>query len=144
MILIVLEKAEVVIADDSKLLRSQKCEFQFPSVIRLKSYVKLPYKKIVLNRRNILKRDKHKCAYCGRSDRPLTVDHIVPRSRGGTDSWENLITACLNCNNRKGDRTPRESEMNMLFEPYRPNYILFIKNMMGRISDTWKPYLFQS
>ena len=91
-----------------------------------------------------MKRDGHKCAYCGRADLPLTLDHVIPRSKGGDDSWENLVAACLPCNNRKGDRTPEESHLKLKVKPYTPSHIMFIKNNAGRLDDSWKQYLFQS
>lgn len=84
----------------------------------------------------------HKCTYCGRGDLPLTIDHIIPKSKGGDDSWENLCAACLPCNNKKGDRTPEEANMKLRYKPYTPNHIMFIKTSAGRFDDTWKPYLF--
>ena len=102
------------------------------------------YKKVVLTRKNILRRDSYKCAYCGRADITLTVDHVFPRARGGDESWENLITACTICNNRKGDRTPEEANMKLLFKPFKPSHILFIKNVVARLDERWKPYLYLS
>jgi 5-methylcytosine-specific restriction endonuclease McrA len=110
----------------------------------LNEYIKVPYKKIILTRRNILKRDGHKCAYCGRADLPLTIDHIIPRSRGGDETWENLVAACLPCNNRKGDRNPEEAGIRLKIKPYTPSHIMFIRNNAGRLDETWKQYLFQS
>jgi 5-methylcytosine-specific restriction endonuclease McrA len=115
-VLIYLGKAETVINDDRKALHSIKSSYPWPSVIRISRFVKLPYKKVVLTRKNILRRDSFKCAYCGRSDVALTVDHVYPRARGGGETWENLITACTICNNRKGDRTPEEANMNLYFQ----------------------------
>jgi 5-methylcytosine-specific restriction endonuclease McrA len=125
-------------------LHSVSDSYPWPSVIRLNNFIKLPYKDIILTRKNILRRDKHKCGYCGRGDLPLTVDHILPKARGGVDSWENLITACLPCNNRKGDRTPSEANIQLRIKPFRPNYIMFIINSVGRIDENWKPFLYQS
>lgn len=89
-----------------------------------------------------MKRDGHKCAYCGRGDLPLTIDHVIPKSKGGDESWENLVAACLPCNNRKGDRSPEEAHMQLRIRAYTPNHIMFIKNSAGRVDETWKPYLF--
>ncbi len=138
----VLGKAELVADNHKKKIHSVKATFEWPSVIRLNDYIKVPYKKIILTRRNILKRDGHKCAYCGRADLPLTIDHIMPRSKGGDDSWENLVAACLPCNNKKSDRTLEEADMSLKVRPYTPNHILFIKSTVGRLEDNWKPYLF--
>ena len=76
--------------------------YPWPSIIRLSRFVAIPYKKVVLTRKNILRRDSYKCAYCGRSDLPLTIDHVVPKARGGTDSWENLVCACTFAIIKKG------------------------------------------
>ena len=84
----------------------------------------------------------YKCQYCRRGDVTLTIDHIVPKSKGGDDSWENLVAACLPCNNKKGDRTLDDAGMNLKIRPYTPNHILFIKSTVGRLEETWKPYLF--
>lgn len=143
-ILLYLEKAEVVATHNSKTINSVSVSFPWPSVIRLNNYIHLPYKDILLTRKNILRRDKHKCSYCGRSDLPLTIDHILPRARGGEDTWENLAAACLPCNNKKGDRTPAEANMPLLVKPYHPNYIMFIANSVSRVDENWKPFLYQA
>ncbi|MCP9780833.1 MULTISPECIES: HNH endonuclease [Cyanobium] len=91
-----------------------------PTVIRLRHFVRVPYKPLPLTRRNLFHRDGHRCQYCGASAQQLSVDHVVPRSRGGLDTWENVTTACLPCNVRKGNRTPREAAMPLLRPPHRP------------------------
>ncbi|MCP9822761.1 HNH endonuclease [Cyanobium sp. L1E-Cus] len=91
-----------------------------PTVIRLRHFVRVPYKPLPLTRRNLFHRDGHRCQYCGASAQQLSVDHVVPRSRGGLDTWENVTTACLSCNVRKGNRTPREAAMPLLRPPHRP------------------------
>jgi 5-methylcytosine-specific restriction endonuclease McrA len=75
---------------------------------------------------------------------PLTIDHVIPKSKGGDDSWDNLVAACLPCNNKKGDRTPEESHIKLKIIPYTPNHIMFIRNNAGRLDDAWKQYLFQA
>jgi len=137
-----LGKAELVLDDKRKMLRTVNRAFPWPSIIRLSFFVSVPYKKVVLTRKNILRRDNYKCAYCGRSDLPLTIDHIVPKAKGGTDSWENLICACTLCNNKKGDRTPVQARMEMLYRPFKPSHIMFIKNVVGKLDENWKPYLY--
>ncbi len=143
-ILLYLGKAELIIIDDRKSIRTIRKNYPWPSVIRIAKYVNVPYKKVVLTRRNILRRDVYKCAYCGRGDLPLTVDHILPKARGGDDAWENLISACTHCNNKKGDRTPEEARMPLLNRPFKPNHVMFIKNVVGKLDDKWKPYLYLS
>ncbi len=123
-------------------ISSSNKSFLLPSIIKLNYFVQRPYKKVYLTRKNVLRRDNFKCAYCGRSDLQLTIDHIEPKSRGGLDEWENLITACIKCNNKKGDRTPEEAEMNLRFKPFKPTHLTFLINSCGRINEQWKPYLF--
>ncbi|MCG2587838.1 HNH endonuclease [Rhodohalobacter sulfatireducens] len=139
--LLFLEKAELLHDDPEKVIRTVNDEYSYPSVIRLRRYINLPYAKIVLSRRNIMKRDQHTCQYCGtKSD--LTLDHVLPRSRGGEDSWENLVTACNKCNVKKGNRTPDEARMPLDIEPYRPVHITFFQNLLGGVQEHWKPYLY--
>ena len=71
------------------------------------------------------------------------MDHVVPKARGGKDTWENLVTACLPCNNKKGSKTLEEANMILKIKPYKPNYIMFILNSVSRVDETWRPYLFQ-
>ncbi|WP_008308096.1 HNH endonuclease [Leptolyngbya sp. PCC 6406] len=118
--------------------------FPLPTVIRLRHYVRVPYKEIPLTRRNILQRDNHTCQYCGYSGEGLTLDHMVPRSRGGGDTWENMITACVRCNVRKGNRTPREANMMLNNPPRRPHSSLYFEVTRQIRSGThaeWSKYV---
>ncbi|MCE1187753.1 MAG: HNH endonuclease [Ignavibacteria bacterium] len=137
-----LSKAEVIASDNRKVLKSFRQNFPWPSVIRLKRHIAVPYKRVILTRKNIFRRDGFKCAYCGRSDLPLTVDHIVPKSMGGKDTWENMVCACTKCNNTKGNRALADAGLELHVSPYEPNFILFIKNSVGKMDENWKPYLF--
>jgi 5-methylcytosine-specific restriction endonuclease McrA len=140
-VLLVMEKAELVSAVKDRVVRSARSSMDYPSVIRLSSYIHIPFKKVILSRKNILRRDGHQCQYCGVRT-GLTVDHIIPKSRGGEDSWENLTTACLRCNNRKGDRTPEEANLKVKRKPVRPNHVVFLRQYLGKIDKDWEPYLF--
>lgn len=140
--LLFLMKAEVVVANDSRFVRSVSQALICPSVIRLRRYIHMPIKKVELSRKNILRRDGHRCVYCNTTKLPLTVDHVIPRSRGGGDTWENLVCACVKCNVRKGNRTPDEANMKLTTTPRRPSHVTFIKNLGGDLDDGWKPYLF--
>jgi 5-methylcytosine-specific restriction endonuclease McrA len=139
-VLCLLNKAEMVSNRKTKVLRSVAGDYAFPSIIRLVRFVQLPYKKVSLTRQNVFKRDGFRCAYCGTRDQ-LTLDHVIPRSRGGQDSWQNLITACQRCNTQKGDRTPEEAEMQLSHNPFRPSFIMFLRDFNGKVQEEWKPYL---
>ena len=139
--LVFLHKAELVESRTDRVLRSARSSYPWPSVVRLKSYIRVPYRKVLLTRRNVLRRDRHRCVYCGAAER-LTIDHVMPRSRGGADSWENLVAACTPCNNRKGNRTPEEAEMPLRRRPFRPSHVMYMRDFIGTAEDAWKPYLF--
>lgn len=139
-LLIYAEKAERVHDDPDLTLRTVSTEYPMPSVIRLQDYIYVPFKSVLLSRQNIFKRDRQQCQYCG-SKRDLTLDHVLPRSRGGKSSWANLTTACKKCNSFKGDRTPKEAEMSLMSEPFKPSYVMFVRNFSGFTSDEWLRYL---
>lgn len=139
--LLFMDKAELLHDYPERKIRTVRKEYSYPSVIRLRRYINLPYKNIVLSRHNIMKRDGNRCLYCG-SRKNLTIDHVMPRSRGGRDTWENLATACNECNVRKGDLTPQEANMELSQEPFQPVHITFFQSLLGVIEDEWKPYLY--
>jgi hypothetical protein len=99
-------------------------DIQVPRVIRLLRYERVPRHTPRLSRRNLLARDKHQCQYCGRSLPPtqLSMDHVIPRSRGGETTWENVVCSCIDCNTRKGGRTPKEARMRLLGRPTTPRH----------------------
>lgn len=138
--MVLLDKAETLESLEDHVLRTERKQFAGPSIIRLRRYISLPYKKVSLNRQNIYKRDGHRCVYCG-SSTDLTIDHVQPRARGGGDSWENLVTACNRCNSNKGNRTPEEAGMRMRTPAYRPSFIMYLREFNGAIRETWMPYL---
>ena len=117
MVMMIKGKAESLEQDTSREIRRGT---HLPTVIRLRQYVHVPFRQLPLTRRNLFQRDHHTCQYCGARDQPLSIDHVVPRSRGGTDTWENVTTACLSCNVRKGNRTPKEAAMPLHRAPHRP------------------------
>ncbi len=137
-------KAVPVVHHPERVVSTVSRCYPLPSIVRLTMFARVPYKKIIINRKNILQRDRFQCQYCGRTDLPLTIDHIHPRSRGGEDTWENLITACTRCNTKKGNRTPREAGMQPLKEATRPTSLMFMQHLITAVSEEWKPYLFMS
>ena len=141
-LLLWLEKAETISSSNSSFLRTISRSFPAPSVIRLNNYVKFPYKGVVLTRQNIYRRDRHSCVYCGKHEN-LTLDHVLPKSRGGASTWDNLVTACKTCNAKKGDYTPEEAKMPLQKRPFKPSFIMFLKNFVGTPEEDWLPYLFQ-
>jgi len=117
-----------------------------PSVIRLLAYRHIPQQSRALSRKNILLRDRNTCQFCGRifSASELTLDHVVPRSRGGRSSWENLVACCYLCNNHKGDRTPEEAGLQLVRRP-RPFTLHTSRQLMrllGNKDEKWRKYLF--
>ncbi len=103
-------------------IRSVRFEIQVPRVIRLLRFDRLPARALRLNRQTVFARDEHRCQYCGRRfpSGQLSLDHVIPRSRGGTHCWENVVCACLGCNVKKGGRTPQEARMKLVARPARP------------------------
>lgn len=139
-LLVYLNKAELVAESSAYFLRTISNAYPMPTVIRLNRYINLPYKGVMMTRQNIFKRDGHRCVYCGTHE-DLTLDHVLPKSRGGRTSWDNLATACKRCNTRKGDRTPEEAMMPMLLRPFKPSFIMFLRDFSGATDESWTPFL---
>ena len=131
-------------------LRTPGTVFEVPSVLRLRYYVNVPQRGATWSRRGVLARDGYTCVYCGtevgdirrgqmvkRAD--FTVDHLVPRSKGGGNTWSNTACACYRCNHRKADRAPHEAGMRLLWEPKRPRTNYLVAD--GDIPDEWKVYI---
>lgn len=142
-VLLLKEKAELVEAAEAR-LRAERIEVPVPLVIRLVTYVRVPRRfDLPVSRRTVLARDHYTCQYCG--DQPgkaeLTIDHVLPRSRGGNHSWDNVVTACGPCNRRKGNRTPAEAGMALLREPYRPRYVAIALLGHSGAGEVWEKYL---
>ena len=141
LVMVFLHKAELVESYNGRAVRSAHASFPWPSIVRLKGYVRVPYRRIMLTRRNILRRDGNRCQYCDSTDR-LTLDHVMPKSRGGADSWENLVAACVPCNNKKGNHTPEEADLVLRRRPFRPSHVMYLRDFLGALEEGWKPYLY--
>jgi 5-methylcytosine-specific restriction endonuclease McrA len=142
--LLFVEKAEVIQYDHHE-IRTATEIFRAPSVIRLQHHIKRPRPRVRLSRREVFSRDKHTCQYCGRQTHDLTLDHVVPRHRGGLHTWDNLVAACKGCNHRKGGKLPDEARMRLMRAPFEPRcdvYTLFTPYLTDPRNDAWRDYLF--
>jgi 5-methylcytosine-specific restriction endonuclease McrA len=143
-ILLLQDKAELIEAAQQR-LRAMGFALDVPLVIRLVRYIRIPRQlKLPCSRRGVFARDRETCQYCGCQPgrAHLTMDHVVPRSQGGGTSWENVVTACRDCNHRKGGRTPDEANMELLTKPRQPQYVAFA--LLGELErhDVWRKYAF--
>ena len=124
-------------------LHSELLEFDRPCVIRLVRYVRIPrdVHRRKITRKAVLARDSYTCQYCGREASGLTVDHVIPRSRGGQSVWENIVASCAPCNRKKGNQMPREARMHPANRPRPPGPTVFIRIAAPRVPVAWEPYL---
>lgn len=132
------------LAPRGETLRSVSREFRVPRVIVLQTYDRMPIGQIRFSRGNVFVRDSYTCQYCQRTLRPtdLNLDHVLPKSRGGGTSWENVVTSCIPCNLKKGRRTPEEANMRLAKKPERPRFSALVRQPFNspRITE-WQPYL---
>jgi 5-methylcytosine-specific restriction endonuclease McrA len=140
MSLLFLDKANVLSTYGLLEIRTVSRSFQYPAVIRLNQFKNIPYRGVLLNRVNLFRRDRGECQYCG-SRRQLTVDHVVPRSKGGKTSWTNLVTACNRCNVSKGDKTPEQVGLLLKKDPFKPSLSYFLSEYAERQAEQWLPFL---
>ena len=139
-VLVFMKKVEMVTPFNGFKFHTVDSEYNIPAVVRLQQYINVPYRGVELTRLNIFKRDSHSCQYCG-SIKDLSIDHVLPRSRGGGSSWKNLVAACKPCNARKGDETPEEAKMPLNQQPFKPSYLMFLRDFSGFKYEEWVPYL---
>ncbi len=139
-LLVFLKKAELIKANNTHSLNTVNEKYPMPSVIKLSRYVNVPYKGVVLSKENVFKRDAFQCHYCG-SQKELTLDHIIPKARGGKTTWHNLVTACKRCNSMKGDNSVEEAGFQLKYRPGKPSYIMYLKQLSSNAYEDWKPFL---
>lgn len=134
------ERVEVLEYYDA-VIRTTREAFRLPAVIRVPSFFRRLPQRVALTRRNVLIRDGYRCQYCGLTPtlRELTIDHVMPRSRGGRSSWDNLATACGPCNRQKGNQTPEEAGMPLKTRPARPSFVAFGRKevVTGALPPQW-------
>lgn len=136
-----------MLENGSGFIHSASFEFPVPSVIRLASMVRRPHRlERKLTRLEVFRRDQHTCQYCGRQSRQLTLDHVVPRYRGGEHTWENVVSACVPCNRRKAGRTPQEAGMKLVHQPSVPHdsAFFYIYAHYPHFRQEWRKYLPQA
>ncbi|MGC9329624.1 MAG: HNH endonuclease [Candidatus Hinthialibacter sp.] len=138
-------KADMV-EENGEVIHSSSLDIRLPEVIRLRRFIKLPYRPIPFCRKNVMLRDGYRCQYCGVQHSPdkLTLDHVIPLSRGGKDVWSNVVTACKKCNHRKGNYLLNEIDMKLLNPPRKPTLptYLHLVRLMGEKREVWRKYLF--
>jgi 5-methylcytosine-specific restriction endonuclease McrA len=125
-------------------VRTSSTQIQVPRVIRLVGYEKLPKHTVKFNRRNIFARDNNQCQYCGRKfpTTELSLDHVIPRSQGGKSTWENIVCACVNCNVRKGGRTPKQAHMSLVRKPEKPKRSPMLNlKLTHKKYESWRTFL---
>jgi 5-methylcytosine-specific restriction endonuclease McrA len=136
-------KAEVVTHESDNPIITDRKMYIRPTVIRLLKYIVLPFKKVHLSRQNILKRDDNRCIYCGSHD-DLTIDHVIPRSKGGENTWENLVACCGSCNVKKCsknvDEFLDEYGLKMRHKPFKPTYLYFVEKI-NKVNNDWKQFV---
>ena len=132
-------KAEIIKSDENPIVAGYK-SYVRPLIIRLLSYIRFNPRNIKVNRTRIYKRDNHECVYCG-SKKQLTIDHVLPKSRGGKNEWTNLVTCCFKCNVKKANRTPEEANMKMTQVPYVPQILVENTNLKKIWADYQKSFV---
>ena len=142
-VVLVLKQRAVVLEKSERELHAESLTVDRPVVIRLTTYVRIPRdahsRKIT--RRAIFARDGWSCQYCGTGHGTLTVDHVIPRSKGGSSGWDNIVTCCAPCNRRKGDRLPKHAGMHPRHRPRPPKATIFVHVAVPRVPEVWQPYL---
>lgn len=140
LILVLNQKATVISGDEEKQVHSARGSYALPRVILLSRYVRVPHsRKVPLSRRGVLRRDGNQCAYCKRAAN--TIDHVQPKSRGGLDTWENLVACCLRCNNIKGDKTLHELGWELPITPRMPSGLAWTIRGADSVDPEWVGFL---
>ncbi len=139
-VLLLLQKASCLTTYEFHQIRTVSVSFDYPAVICLNQYKNIPFRGVLLNRNNLFRRDKGECQYCG-SKKQLTIDHVVPRSKGGKSNWTNLVTACHRCNVIKGDKSPEHAGLDLRTIPFKPDLAYFLAEYAERQASEWLPFL---
>jgi len=139
-VLLLLDKASCLSVYEFMHIRTVTKSFDYPAVICLNHYKSIPFRGVLLNRNNLFRRDKGECQYCG-SKKQLTLDHVIPRSKGGKSNWINLVTACHRCNVIKGDKSPEQVGLQLKTVPFKPTLSYFLAEYAERQAEEWLPFI---
>lgn len=139
--LLTASKAELLEAGEGyiHLITSKK---PAPSVVRMRYHIKRPIYRVKFTKQAILSRDRFRCAYCGTRTKELTIDHVIPKTKGGQTKWENVVSCCKSCNAQKGDKTPAEVGLKLLFKPKEPRFLPHLRMVTAVYKKSWDKYLF--
>jgi 5-methylcytosine-specific restriction endonuclease McrA len=138
-VLVLAEKADALDGSGAW-FHAERLQVEVPSVLRLRSLVRVDrHRELPISRRGVFARDGHRCQYCG--DRAETLDHVVPRSRGGLHTWDNVVAACRPCNVGKADRLLPETRLQLRRPPAVPRRVSWVTIMVGQVPDQWRPWL---
>lgn len=143
LVLVLAGKAEIL-HEEGDVFATPRTVYTVPSVIRLSYFIRRPRPRVKLTRREVFLRDNHTCQYCGRRGGELTIDHVIPRSRGGMHTWENVVSACRPCNHRKGGKSVAEAHMHLRTQPHEPRpgvYYTIERRLDLGFRDDWRPFL---
>lgn len=130
--------------EDEAYVQTVRLRLRVPKVLLLRKYDRLPLQEVRFTRENLFERDRHCCQYCGNSfpEDDLSMDHVIPRTRGGRTSWENIVTACIPCNTRKANRLPHQANMHLIKKPSRPRWRPFVSSLIDQNYDSdWDHFL---
>jgi 5-methylcytosine-specific restriction endonuclease McrA len=128
------EKTEEIPSDTEDYIQTVRLKILIPKVLLLRSYSQVPSYEVKFNRENLFERDHYKCQYCGNQmeESQLNMDHVIPRDQGGKTSWENIVTACIQCNSKKANRLPHQAKMHLIKKPERPRWRPFVSSLIGQ------------
>lgn len=138
--LLIKNRADIIKSSGDKSLKSCHESIPMPSVIRLNQYVKYNRKPVPYSKKNILIRDKYTCQYCDKKDAKMTIDHIVPQSKGGDNTWENTVACCVRCNSTKADKSLAKSGLELLRNPKRPTPFAFMRHLTKHAD--WEEFMY--
>lgn len=136
--------AHQVPKENEPYIQTVRMRIRIPKVLLLRRYDRLPIQEVRFTRTNVFERDQYRCQYCGKgfAEEEINLDHVIPRAKGGSTSWENIVTACIPCNTRKANRLPHQANMHLIKKPTRPRWRPFVSSLADQKYDSdWNHFL---